>query len=464
MDSVSLLHKALVSHRNGDAPRALLLYKSLLAREPNNLVALEQYSALLLSMGRFGEAAKACGAALAIDPSSQAAASCLGAALRGELTEAAKTGRADDVMNAADRLVDLECGGDPDRAVWERGIFRLLVGDFKTGLGLFEARLRLPDFIGQGRLLRAPRWDGGPYIGKTLLVHGEQGYGDTIMMLRHLKRAKELGGTLMAFVQPPLASLAATCEGPDRVFDSIEGAPIKFDIQLPMMSLPYALGVPVEDAPCPYLCVPGHVPNRDQIDALMQGPGIPAQAEGRGREWPAKPSTAKPGAAKPGAHPRDGRKRRIGLAWAGRPTHKRDNERSIPPEILSPLADILGVSWFALQREGPAPAPATVPFPGATPLGHLLGTFADTAYAIGGLDMIITVDTSMAHLAGAMGVPTMLLVTCLPDWRWLLVRRDSPLYPSIRIYRQKEPGDWKGVIADVAADLSAGRGCGEWEK
>jgi hypothetical protein len=421
MDASEPTNEAAAGRRDGHVPLALLRCRAILARDPGDRAALECYSALLLSLGRFGDAARACGAALAADPTSQAAASGLRAALRGELAEAAGEGRADALVAAADRLIDLDHGGDPDRAAWERAQFRLMAGDFGTGWELFESRLRLPGFIGQTRLLSAPRWDGGPYAGRTLLVHGEQGYGDTIMMLRHLKRAKELGGTLLAFVQPPLAPVAATCAGPDRVFDAVEGAPVGFDVQLPMMSLPYALGVPCEGAgdPGPYLRVPAHVPNRGRIDSLTSGLG--------GR-------------------------RKIGLVWAGRPSHRRDGERSIPPGLLSPLAGVGGAAWFALHREDPGLAP----FPGATPLGHLMETFADTAHALGRLDLLVTVDTAAAHLAGAMGVPVALLVTCLPDWRWGLARRDSPLYPSARLYRQGGPGDWAGAVAELAADLAAG--------
>jgi hypothetical protein len=199
-----------------------------------------------------------------------------------------------------------------------------------------------------------------------------------------------------------------------------------------MMSLPYALGIDGIDeagvdagvhgaAARPYLAVPAHVPNRGQIDSLMSGA--------------------------------DPRKKKVGLVWAGRPAHKRDAERSIPPGLLSPLAEVEGAQWFALQRE----LPDFAPFPGAAPLGRALGTSADTAYALSRLDMLVTVDTSTAHLAGAMGVPTAVMVTCVPDWRWGLARRDSPLYPSVTALRQAEPGDWAGVVLDAAALCGGGR-------
>jgi hypothetical protein len=460
MDTPSLLHEALVSHRGGDVPAALLRYRAVLAREPANAAALECYTGLLMGLGRHGDAARACDAALGADPSSAAAAKALRAALGAALTDAAKDGRAADVVAAGDRLVDLDYGrGAGDAADWERAQFRLLAGDFGAGWRLYESRLRLPGFIGQGSLLSAPRWDGGPYPGKTLLVHGEQGYGDTIMMLRHLGRAKALGGTLLAFVQPPLGPVAATCAGPDAVFDGMDKGPVAFDVQLPMMSLPHALGTdeigaagagaavfdgmdkgpaafgarppttPLPHAPGTdgigaagaYLAVPAHVPNRSRLDSLMSGAGP--------------------------------RKKKMGLVWAGRPSHRRDAERSIPPTLLSPLAEVEGAQWFALQRD----LPDLAPFPGAAPLGGALGTFADTAYALSRLDLLVTVDTSTAHLAGAMGVPTMLMVTCLPDWRWGLARRDSPLYPSVTLFRQAWPGDWAGVVREVAASAGNAR-------
>jgi len=425
MDTSELLREALANDRGGNAPLALLQYRRLLARDPGNLAAMECYAALLLSLGRYADSAAVCEGALSMDPGSEYAASNLKAALGGMLAEAVQEGRADGVLSASDRMIDLGGEQDPARVEWERSYSRLLLGDWGAGWPLYESRLRLPDFVGQGQLVSAPRWDGGPYGGKTLLVHGEQGYGDTIMMLRYLGRAKGLGGSLLAFVQPPLAPLAATCAGPDRVFDSLDAGPVDFDVQLPMMSLPYALGIdPLAEPPaCPYLRVPDCVPNRGGVDSLISGADPPG----------------------------GGRKRRIGLVWAGRPTHRRDSERSIPPALLSPLADIGGASWFALQREEPGLAP----FPGAVPLGGLLETFADTAYAISRMDLLVTVDTSAAHLAGALGVRTMLLVAFLPDWRWLLGRRDSPWYPGTAVFRQKGSGEWEDTIAEVAEELAA---------
>jgi hypothetical protein len=341
-------------------------------------------------------------------------------ALNRAVVEAARDGRAHDLLRISSLLAELTRGEAPHRADWEASLLSLLAGEFRTGWVQYESRLRLPDFIGQTSLLSAPRWDGRPYRGRTLLVHGEQGFGDTIMMLRYIRMAKALGGTLLVFVQPPLGPLAATCIGPDLVFDDIKSGPIGFNYQLPMMSLPFVLGIDpstaVSGEPCPYLRVPVEVPNGARIDAHV------SIAEGR----------------------------KIGLVWAGRPTHKRDRERSMPHELLAPLGDVPGTTWFTLQRE----EPELLPFPGAVPLGGLLDTFADTAHAISGMDLLVTVDTCAAHLAGALGIPVMLLVTCLPDWRWQLVRTDSPWYPATRVFRQKQPGDWKGVVEEVVLELT----------
>ena len=118
--------------------------------------------------------------------------------------------------------------------------------------------------------------------------------------------------------------------------------------------------------------------------------------------------------------------------------------------VLEPLSRLPKIQWFSLQREDPG----AVPFPGMIPLGDLLGDFSDTAYALSGLDLLVTVDTAVAHLAGAMGIPVLMLVSFIPDWRWMLEREDSPWYPSLRIYRQRQPKDWPDVIAKLAADLS----------
>lgn len=150
---------------------------------------------------------------------------------------------------------------------------------------------------------------------------------------------------------------------------------------------------------------------------------------------------------------RAGGKVRIGLAWAGRATHARDSQRSIAPRSLEPLGVLPGVAWYSFHLG----EQNTLPFPDCIQLAPMLGDFSDTAYALSGMDLVITVDTALAHLAGAMGIPTLLLLSYLPDWRWLMGREDSPWYPSLRLYRQPAFGDWASAIGRVLEDLGVGQ-------
>ena len=183
--------------------------------------------------------------------------------------------------------------------------------------------------------------------------------------------------------------------------------PPRFDLQAYVMSLPSVFRTILDSIPCqvPYLRVPEHVPNRI---GLAQAVGIP-----------------------------DGRMR-IGCSWTGNPRSYRHVERSIPPKAFGKLSQIPGAAWFAFQHG----MGDTVPFSGVKPLAPLLQDFSDTAYALSQMNLIVTVDTSLAHLAGALGLPVFLLLPHNPDWRWLLNRSDSPWYPTMRIFRQPSPGDW----------------------
>jgi hypothetical protein len=236
------------------------------------------------------------------------------------------------------------------------------------------------------------------------------------MFVRYAARAKALGGTVLVLAQLELADLVATCPGVDRV----NPQPLPpFDLQAPLMSLPFIFGTDLATIPAdiPYLGIPARVPNRQAIAGLL--------AASRG-------------------------KTRIGLVWAGRPRHFTDPHRSLPVAALAPLGDLPGVAWHGFQLES---GQERVPLPGFTALGPLLGSFSDTAYALSGMDLVITVDTAVAHLAGALGIPTLLLLPFSPDFRWLLDRDDSPWYPTMRLYRQPRPGDWATVVENVLRHL-----------
>jgi len=302
---------------------------------------------------------------------------------------------------------------------YEQSFVDLLFGDMRQGWQRFEARLHLPRALSpRARTFQRPTWSGESFAGKTLLLWAEQGLGDTLMFLRYVPLVKALGGRVLVEAQPLLLDVAATCAGADIVIP--EGAPwVPYDLQAPLMSLPRIFHTELASIPAevPYLSVPEEVPHRQELQVCLD----------RAQECT-----------------------RVGLVWAGSPGHGRDFERSLPVAALAPLAQLPGVAWFSFQV-GREEVP---PLPDLTSLGPLFENFADTAYALNAMDLLITVDTSVAHLAGAMGVPTLLLLSFQPDYRWLLEREDSPWYPTLRLYRQPAYGDWASVIRQIVADLT----------
>ncbi len=302
---------------------------------------------------------------------------------------------------------------------YEESFADLIFGDMRQGWHRFEARLRIQKELRLNRRsFEQPAWQGESFEGKTLLLWAEQGLGDTLMFLRYVPLVKAMGGRVIVEAQPPLMDVAATCPGADIIVP--KGAPwVPFDLQASLMSLPNLFHTELSTVPAevPYLSVPGEVPHRQALQACLDQVG-------------------------------DGT--RIGLVWAGSPGHGRDFERSLPVAFLEPLAALPGVAWFSFQV-GNQDIP---PLPTLTTLAPLFENFSDTAYALNAMDLLITVDTSVAHLAGAMGIPTFLLLSYHPDYRWMLERSDSPWYPTMRLYRQPADGDWGSVVIQVITDLT----------
>jgi len=306
-------------------------------------------------------------------------------------------------------------------ADFEQSFVDLIFGDMLQGWKRYEARLKVPkEWRLKKRTFEQPAWNGEPFAGKTLLLWAEQGFGDTLMFIRYLPLVKALGGRVILEAQPGLRDVAATCAGADGVIPAGEPLP-PFDLQSSLMSLPWVFRTELSSIPAeiPYLDVPAEVPHRQAILELL------TRAQGSSR---------------------------IGLVWAGSPGHGRDDERSLPAASLAPLAALPEVAWFSFQLG----RPEVPPLPNLISLAPLLKNFSDTAYALSGMDLVITVDTSVAHLAGALGIPTLLLLAFQPDFRWLLERDDSPWYPTIRLYRQPAYGDWGSVIQQVVQDLTQG--------
>jgi len=377
----------------------------------NQIQTLAQKGEQLRQRDRLAEAEAVCRQALRLDPTHLAAANTLGQIL-------IQTADWPALRREMERRVAHLPG---DQGLWERSNITLLFGDLPLGWQQYEARFRIPGLIKPQRDFPQPRWEGGPFPGRTLLLHWEQGQGDSLMFIRFAALAKALGGRVLVEVQPSVAGVAATCPGVDQVIPYGEPLP-PFDLQASLMSLPAILGTTLEGIPAaiPYLDVPAQVPNREPIARILAAThGLP----------------------------------RLGLVWAGNASNPYDPLRSIPAAALAPLAALPGVAWHSFQP-GLATPP---PFERIIPLGPLLSTFSDTAYALSAMDLVVTVDTAVAHLAGALGIPTLVLVECLPDWRWLMGRPDSPWYPTLELWRQPTHGDWTSVIRRMAAELAGGQ-------
>jgi tetratricopeptide (TPR) repeat protein len=305
-------------------------------------------------------------------------------------------------------------GRQPDFAAahWNQGVAHMLAGDFAAGWEKYEWRKR--HFAGSFTTRPGPQWDGGPLARKTLLVLAEQGFGDTIQFARYLPLLARRGARVVMECPDAIAPLIAALPGVSGT--APRGQHPDHDLWIDQMSLPRLFGTTAETIP-----YPGGYMSAD-----------PARAAIWDRLLPEGP--------------------RVGLAWAGNPLHSNDRRRSIPPHMLAPLVEIAGRALVSLQV-GPAAAGMPKRFGVADRSSQLLD-WGDTAAAISALDLVITVDTAVAHLAGALGVPVWVMLPHAPDWRWMLDRDDSPWYAGMRLFRQASAGDWTAVTERVAAAVS----------
>jgi tetratricopeptide (TPR) repeat protein len=291
-------------------------------------------------------------------------------------------------------------------------------GDFGHGWPEYEWRLQLPELATGRREFSQPRWHGETSIsGKTILLYGEQGLGDTIQFSRFVPEVAAHGARIVLEVQRSLVRLLAGLPGVSEAVAQDEELP-PFDLHCPLPSLPAALGA--------------------TLDTLTASPHLAADPE-PAAGWRQRVR------AFPGL--------RVGLAWAGAVGPGADARRSMTLGTLGPLSEIRGVSFFSLQKDAAA---SQIHWSQALRPYDFMGDvvdFADTAALVEALDLVISVDTSVAHLAGAMGKPVWLLARFDACWRWLRGRDDSPWYPTVRLFRQTAPGDWDGVVARVAAAL-----------
>jgi tetratricopeptide (TPR) repeat protein len=329
-----------------------------------------------------------------------------------------KLSRMDEAIESYDRA--LEYNSELAEAKMERSHCRLRLGDFRRGFQEYESRWEISVLKSAKLPSPTPLWLGQESLGgKTILLWAEQGYGDTVQFLRYVPLVAQTAGLTILRVPTLLKSLAGTLDCQVSII-TLEDLPFH-DFNCPLMSLPLAFGSTLESIPSdiPYLRS-----KADQVEKWRNELG-------------------------PRTRPR------IGLVWAGRRREPVNVTRDMDLEVLAPLTR-LDVEIISLQKEIPDQDRTVLQsMPQITRLGEKLSDFEETAALIENLDMVISVDTVVAHLAGALGKPVWIMLRYSGEWRWLLERSDSPWYPTARIFRQKKPGDWAGVVGEITQELQA---------
>lgn len=364
-----------------------------------------------LHEGDFGQALVCYDKALSVDPGLFQACANKGVALH-------ELGRFADALDSFEQALRLN--PDFSEATYGASLTRLLLGDFGRGWQQYEARWQHKEQIGKQEFRMAlrshaqPQWRGdGSLQGRTILLHAEQGLGDTIQFCRYAERVAALGARVILEVPPVLAPLLGSLKGVKHLVRSGDQLP-EFDCHCPLLSLPLAFRTDTRDiSGMPYL-----------------------QAEsGKARIWQERLG--------------ESRQPRVGLVWSGGTAHRNDRNRSIPLEQFR-AALVGGIAPVCLQKEiRAADREVLKQCPDIRAFEAELEDFTDTAALIEQMDLVITVDTSVAHLAGALGKETWILLPHVPDWRWLLQREDSPWYDSVRLFRQPARGDWPSVMQQV---------------
>jgi tetratricopeptide (TPR) repeat protein/flagellar biosynthesis regulator FlaF len=382
----------------GFSEEAMRHLRKAIAHQPKFPEALNNLALLERAAGETQEAERHFRKAVAMRPEYAAAWNNLG-------NLAVELSRIEEAAGCYARAITI----DPEyaEAHTNRALLSLLRGNFEDGWQEFEWRWRQP---GAGiPALAMPEWDGSEIEGKTILLHAEQGAGDTIQFVRYARLLRERGATVLLHCQESLRTLLEGMPELERVFSGPIAAPA-FDVHAPLMSLPRLFGTRLESIPGP----------ASYLKALRE--------------------TAVPDELK------SCDKFQVGLVWAGNPNHRNDRNRSIALELVADIVQVEGAAFFSLQV-GRTPPDSVVD------LAPYLSDFAATAACLAELDLLITVDTSVAHLAGALGRPVWMLLPACNDWRWLEDREDSPWYPTMRLFRQKRLRDWKSVTDMVVREL-----------
>ena len=422
----------------GRLKEAEVEYRRSLALDPNRLQVHTDLGGVLRASGKLEESAAEYHAALALDPNFAAAHNGLAQTLReqGRLEEAAPEyeralalapdsahfhsnfgnlhlarGLHREARESFERALSL----DPDyKAVrWNRSLLDLLEGNYEQGWRDYDLRCELN--FKPPRSFPRKRWRGEPLKGARILLHSEQGLGDTLQFLRFVPLVHAAGGEVLLDVPCRVQRLAESLPGVAGL--TVDGISLpEFDYHCPLMSLPLAFSTTLDSIPSatPYL-------------------RVPKQSEFAATSFP---------------WPRSGL--RVGLVWSSGPIGP---FRSMPLAMMEPLWDVEGIHFFSLQM-GPAAFELAQSCKPITDLQERMSDLADTGALMNQLDLVITVDTCTAHLAGALGLPAWVLLPFAPDWRWLLDREDSPWYSTLHLFRQPRPGDWRAIIDRIRRELA----------
>jgi len=398
----------------GKTIEAIACYRAAIELKPDFADAHSNLGIALREVGKIDEAIGSLRRASVLDPTSAKILSNLALALQ-------DGGHIEEASDGFRRALAL----DPDLAGVRVNLayLTLLLGDQEKGWQEYEWRWKAGNLV--ERAFEQPRWQGQSLSGKTILLHAEQGLGDTIQFVRYAPLVKGLGGRVVFECQKPLLNLLTTAAGIDCLVGTGDELP-SFDFHSPLLSLPGIFNTTLET-------IPNHVPY------LFANTGLCVH-------WRARLKNV--------------RGFRIGINWHGRAGRRESLQRDIPLTCFSSLANLPGISLISLQqgagREELKQVGGQLPIvdPGDD-VDTAHGAFMDTAAIMMNLDMVITSDTSVAHLAGALGVPVWVALPFVPNWRWLLDRADSPWYPTMRLFRQKKAGNWSGVFEEIHTGVRA---------
>jgi Flp pilus assembly protein TadD len=409
----ALHYLGVVEYQQGRPAAALAPLERAAAQVPHEPEFHNNLGLVHAALDRNADAIASYRRAIALKPDHASAWNNLGLALQAD----------NDVASAADAFRRaLAIAPAFTRARWNLALALLADGRFAEGWAAYEARLDVPEFA-PASVPPTPRWNGRDAAGRHILLTAEQGLGDAIQFVRLVPRLAALGAHVVVQAPRPLAHLFRTVDSVTQVV--AQGDPLPtHDAWLPLLSLAGVLGVTGSSLPGPV-------------------PYLAADAQ-----WRAEAADA----LAPHA-----RSLRVGLAWAGNPRHANDRRRSAPLAALAPLLELPGIVWFSLQKGNGEEQAAQVPAARRLIALPMRDDFDVTAALVDELDLVVSVDTSIAHLAGALGRTVFVLLPFASDWRWRIGRSDSDWYPTARLFRQRVPGDWGSAVEPLRAALASMR-------